>query len=198
MTTIFPIVEGHGERRAAPLLIRRIASEICGIHAAQVVEAYRVPKTRMLADQPVELQRAVHFGALMIRHGGGSGAVLVILDADDDCPVELASRLGSAIAREDVATAVVVANREYEAWFLAAAESLRGHRLVRDDCQTAQAPEIIRDAKGWLAGHVLAPGASYRSTIDQVALTARLDIVEARRARSFDKLCRTVCAIVHA
>lgn len=193
MITIFPIVEGHGETQAVTLLIRRIAEEICLGVSAHVAEAYRVPKTRMLADDPSDLRRAVQLGALKIRDGGGGGAVLIVLDADDDCPVELADRLATVIARPDIEIAVVIADHEYEAWFLAAAESLRSHRKVRKDCRSAEAPEAVRHAKQWLANHVLLPNAGYRETIDQVALTARLDLVEARRARSFDKLCRTVC-----
>jgi hypothetical protein len=45
---------------------------------------------------------------------------------------------------------VVFANREYEAWFLAAAESLQGKRGFEFEKTPAFEPERLRNAKGWL------------------------------------------------
>ena len=59
---------------------------------------------------------------------GPSGGILVLLDADDDCPAELAPTLlnRARSARPDCRVSVVLANREFEAWFLASAQSLAG------------------------------------------------------------------------
>src|SRR6266545_5835080 len=81
-------------------------------------------------------------------------------------------------ARADLRTAVVIANREKEAWYLAAIESLRGSRGIPEDALTPADPEAIRGAKGWLAR---AMGRSYSEVTDQPALSARFDLDLARR-----------------
>jgi len=87
---------------------------------------------------------------------------------------------------------VVLANREYEAWFLAAAGSIAGFRGIDDDVLAPDDPESIRDAKGWLTQR-MALGRSYREVRDPPALTARMDLQQARlRASSFDKMWRAV------
>ena len=43
---------------------------------------------------------------------------------------------------------VVMAQREYEAWFLAAIESLCGQRGIVSDALYPQDPEQVRGAKG--------------------------------------------------
>ncbi len=198
MIAIYPIVEGHGEVHAVPVLFRRVAAEICDRHDVTVLQPHRVPRGRMVAQEPRDLLRAVELGALKISQTGISGLILVLLDADDDCPAELGPCLLRQISRADVAAGVVVANREYEAWFLAGAESLRRHKNVSDAAVAPPDPEAIRGTKKYLERHVLVPGAVYRETIDQPALTAVLGLEEARAAPSFDKLCRDLCKFLLA
>ena len=83
---------------------------------------------------------------------------------------------------------MVLANREYEARFLAAAQSLDGQRGFRLDPADGVDPEVPRDAKGWIGLRMA--GGAYREITDQPALTARMDLNQARaRSRSFRKLC---------
>lgn len=87
-----------------------------------------------------------------------------------------------------------MAKREYEAWFLAGAESIAGKRTLPRDLQSPADPETIRDAKGWL-GNRMARG--YSETVDQPALSALVDLDMAQsRSRSFDKLVRSVAALL--
>jgi len=116
-------------------------------------------------------------------------AALVLLDADDDCPMALGPQL---LARARNATqlpvAVVLAQKEYECWLLGAKESLRGTRGIRDDCVSPAAPEAIRDGKGHLSRNMLA-GRTYLPVDDQAALTAVMDITSAASScPSFNKL----------
>lgn len=196
MIGIYPIVEGHGEVRSVPELIRRVLWEVFEFYEFEVISAHRLKRGQMIANESQELLRAVQLGVSKIRQSYDGGLVIVILDADDDCPAEIGPELHGRIAREDVSTSVVVAQREYEAWLLASADSLADHRRVRDDAATPDNPEQIRDAKGHLERNVLAAGEHYSPTIDQQALTAIFDIVQARTAASFDKLCRDIGAIV--
>ena len=111
----------------------------------------------------------------------------MLLDADDDCPARLGPHLHQRAvnARPDVPVPVVLANREYEAWFLAAASSLAGLRHFPSMMVGPQDPEAIRGAKEWLTRQ--RPGLPYKETADQVALSALIDLAEARRnAPSFD------------
>jgi hypothetical protein len=180
------IVEGHGEVDSAPLLLRRILRELAPALSPSILTPHRVSRGQIIKEEG--LQRAIEF---MARKVGNEGRILLLLDADDDLPCVLGPRL-LALARgfrPDRDISVVVAKREYEAWFLTAAESLRGRRRLPEDLAPPSAPEAIRDAKCWLSQH---KPDGYRETIDQPALTSIFDLTMARRADSFDKLFREV------
>ena len=123
------------------------------------------------------------------------GLILVLLDADRDCPAETAPELlrRARRARSDRNIRVVLANCEYEAWILAAAESVAGKCNLRPDISSPPDPESIRDAKGWLTAR-MASSKRYRPPKDQVSLTASFDLAAARSSPSFDKLWRDVTA----
>ena len=90
----------------------------------------------------------------------------------------------------------MLAQREYEAWFLAAADSIAGRRGIQDDIAAPNDAEAIRDAKGWLTSRMPA-GRAYKETRDQPALTSLFDLSTARRgAPSFDKMWRTVTQLL--
>ena len=118
---------------------------------------------------------------------------MVLLDADDACPAKLGPVLldRAVAARPDRDIRVVMAKSEYEAWFLAAADSIVGRRGIRPLGDRPSEPESVRDAKGWLTTR-LPSGRSYRETLDQPALTEIFDLDAARAAPSFDKLWRDV------
>jgi len=192
MTTILPIVEGHGEVAAVPLLIRRIAAEFRPEAALAVARPLRSGRDSLV--QPDGVERAVELAARQTRPGDG---ILVLLDADDDCPRDIAEQLirRARQQRMDRNIRVVLANREFEAWFLAAASSLRGKRGLRGDLESPADPEAIRDAKGWLTRNT--PGGhSYKPTIDQAALVQLFDLKQALSARSFQKLVKDVIELI--
>ena len=90
----------------------------------------------------------------------------------------------------------MLARREYEAWFLAAADSIAGHRGLQSEITAPIDAESIRDAKGWLTSH-MPQGRAYKETRDQPALTSLFDLAMARRrASSFDKMWRTVTQLL--
>jgi hypothetical protein len=188
---ILPIVEGHGEVTAVPILIRRIVAQYAPDVYAHVGQAIRVKRTALV--QPGGVERTVELAARQTTQADG---ILILLDADDDCPQEVAEQLlaRAKAARPDRAISVVAANREYEAWFLAAARSLRGKRGLAEDLEPPPDPEAIRDAKGWLASRTT-QGFSYKPTIDQPALTNLFDLEQAYAARSFRKIVKDVIAL---
>jgi len=117
--------------------------------------------------------------------------VLLLLDADDSCPAHLGPELVGRVqgVLPDHSISVVLANREFEAWYIGAAESLNGYRgLAVNADDLVVLPEVPRDAKGWL-GSRMASG-SYGETTDQPAFAARMSLEQAQeRCRSFQKLC---------
>ncbi len=189
--TIVCIVEGDGEVRALPVLLRRLAQAL-GIHDLVIPAPIRVHRDQFLR-RTEEFERKLLLAAAKAQ----GGTVLVVLDADDDCPVTLAQDI-LARGQQFVQAAslhVVLPNREYEAWFLAAAESLAGKRGLRQDIAAPDQPDNIRNAKGWLSERI--PGGRYHEVSDQAALTAQFDVELARiRSRSFRKLSESLGGVL--
>lgn len=186
------VVEGHGEVKAAPVLFRRIGHDIDPSVNLEVLQPIRRSRGG-LVNGPGELERAVELAALKARPQGG---VFVLLDSDDDCPAELAPQL-LARARSaglGLPVSVILPQREFEGWFLAAAESIRGKRGLPPDLTGPQNAEDIRGAKGWIRERMR--GRVYSETIDQPALAAIFDLNQARSASSFDKCYRELQALI--
>jgi hypothetical protein len=186
------IVEGHGETKALPILLRRIAFETCPECGLAIPHPIRVPRSKLL--KAGELERHVELAAEKV---APNGAVIVLLDADDDCPAQLAPELlnRARAARPDVPLCVVLARREFESWFLAAASSLGGHRGLPAGLEPPANAELIRGAKEWL-GERMAVG-RYSETVDQPALTQSFDLAAARTSPSFDKFYREVSQLLN-
>jgi hypothetical protein len=186
------VVEGHGDFKAAPILFRRIGYDIDPSILLDVQQPIRRPRSS-LVHAPGELERAVELAALKARPRGG---IFVLFDSDDDCPAELVPPLlaRAKLAGMGLSVSVILPQREFEGWFLAAAESLRGRRGLPADLAPPRDPEGIRGAKGWLRdrmrGHV------YSETIDQPALAAIFDLNQARAAKSFDKCYRDLRLLI--
>lgn len=185
--TISSIVEGHGEVSALPVLLRRIGVWRSPGEALDIRHPIRTHRDRFL-NRPAEFQRQLILASRQVRN---TGWVLVLLDADDDCPAELGAtlqkRIGDTLPRARVS--VVLANREFEAWFLGAGASLNGRRGLELAAQDLNIePEGPRNAKGWLKERMTS--GQYGETTDQPAFAALMDLEEAyRRCRSFRKLC---------
>lgn len=182
------IVEGHGEVASVPILARRLLGRFmitCDLHPPIRVRRPTIVKSG-------ELERHVD---LIGDKVGPGGKILILLDADDDLACELGPSLLARAerTRPDRAIGVALAVKEYEAWFLAAAASLRGLRGLPDHLEPPPEPERIRDAKGWLGRQMSVP---YSPPLDQPALTSRFDLAAARTAASFDKFVREFARLV--
>lgn len=187
MTKIACIVEGHGEVTSLPLLIRRLAEWRSEAAWVDVERPIRVKRDRFL-NRDEEFRRYLLLAA---EKSGPEGWLLILLDADDDCPVELAKKIieraYSLLPTHKIST--VIANREYEAWFIASAASLNGSRgLLIDPIDLVHDPDLPRDAKGWIGERM--KGNTYGPTTDQPAFTQIMDLqIAHERSRSFRKLC---------
>ncbi|WP_053845830.1 DUF4276 family protein [Paracidovorax avenae] len=187
MIPIASIVEGDSEVIALPLLLRRLAGELEPAVAVQPLPPIRVRRDRFIQRED-EFRKQLLLAAAK---SGEQGWILVVLDADDDCPAQLGQQL-LARAQKYVPhrrISVVLANRELEAWFIAAASSLQGARGFAVEVDELVEAEIPRDAKGWMRRHM--KGGVYREILDQPAFAARIDLQQAKdNSRSFRKLCK--------
>ena len=183
-----PIVEGHGEQKALPLLIRRIFVETSPLTFPIVNPPIRVKSGSFLND-PDYFGKYVSYAADKAAQAGGE--VLILLDCEDDCPATLGPSLLARAknVRSDVPTTVVLAHREYETWFLAAAESLRGCGGLSANLSPPANPEAIRGAKEWLGRHM---DQSYDPIIHQAAFTARFDLTQAKNVPSFARFVEKI------
>ncbi|MCV7199839.1 DUF4276 family protein [Mycobacterium angelicum] len=185
------IVEGHGDVDAIPVLIRRIA-ELHEIFDTVILRPFRVNRSRF-NEKFDDFERALRYLSQ------NSHVIAVVLDADDDCPRDLCSNLRLR-AREIVKhlpVSIVAANKEFEAWLLAAIESLRGRCGVRTDAVCPSNVEEIRGAKQRV--EAMMDNRIYSETVDQVKLAANMDLRIARQnSRSFDKFVRDIKGVLGA
>lgn len=190
---LIPIVEGQSEVESAGVLLRRMI-QAEGASEIDVARPFRVKRNKVVREE--ELENALKQST---RARAGAAAVLVLLDADDDCAAELAPKL-EARARHAIAlpVAVVLAETEFESWLLGAKESLRGVRGIAQDATAPPDPQQIRDAKGRLSANMTG-NRRYIPVDDQPALVAAMDLTSAaQRCSSFAKLTRAVRALIDA
>lgn len=189
---IAPIVEGHGEAESMLLLLNRIWYELVGEGSLDVIRPIRHPRSQLVKESG--LRRAVQLAARKLSTKARSvrprhSLILILIDADQDCPVSIASELkrwaDAEAPNHEIAS--VVAHVEYETWFVAAASSLKEYLSFGPE--EAKEPEAKRLGKAWVQSHFRI--GRYSETADQPRLTAMMDLTLCRRGSpSFDKLCR--------
>ena len=180
---IVPIVEGHGEYKAVPVLLHRMAEDRQVYHL-KVNQPIRV-KASSFFQRREEFCRYVQLAAN--KAAQGNGLVLILMDCEDDCPAELGPSLleRAKEARSDVQYLCVLAHREYETWFIAAADSLAGYSGLKTDLSSLLNPESRRDAKGWLTENM--PNDTYEPIRHQAKFTAQFSFEQAETVPSFKR-----------
>lgn len=167
---------------AAPILLRRLAAEMFGKHDLAVLRPFRLPRTKVEIEK--ELKRALQFGASRLHSVPGPSMILILVDADEALPCLLAPKLMARASRYGIDVACVLANPEFETWFVAAAPSLFVDVVAGE---APRNPEGQRARKKWIKDRL----GGYSETIDQPRLAAAMDLALCReRSPSFDKLCR--------
>lgn len=185
MKRIHAIGEGHGDAMAMPSLLWRILRHLDRQDRWLVNKMVaRLPRSQLVQEASASPHRTARVDglekALGLARAARADALVILADADDDCPATFGASAMSLIG-ERLPAAVVMAVREFEAWLLhtfPVAERER-HEIGRID--------EIRDAKGALAKMV--PG--YKPTMHQQELVRRIEVDDLRtRSPSFDKLVR--------
>jgi Domain of unknown function (DUF4276) len=184
---VYPIVEGHGEVQATPVLLRRL---LAAADCRNVSVGRPIRRTQSQLRSKEGIQASVSLALLQPE----CAAVVILFDGEDDCPKQLAARVRSWALEVAQGTPcdVVIAYREYETWFLAALESLRGQYGIPKNATAPANPESKRNAKGTLEEFMPVERA-YSETGDQPSMSAVFDMGLAyRRNRSFRKLVKAV------
>ncbi len=214
MKRLVLFVEGPGDIKAAPILVKRLLTEMNAWDCVSLdTRPFRVGGVNKLLRDNCRLWIR-WLGAAARRPN--IGGVLLLLDGDARridgkrfCAARIAKRLAREATRaragELFSVAVVFACQEYESWLIAAVESLGGKPL--DDGRPGVRPGTVppekdlelgpRDAKAWL-GAVMPGG--YSPTKDQAGLTQAVDLdqIRNRPIRSFRRLESAVAQLVTA
>lgn len=203
---IATIVEGHGEVKAFPELIRRIANDIDPGFYPVITHPHRVPGLmpprnserinsknleRNTLARHTELARAVELAARKI---AGRGGIIILCDCEDHCPAEEGPVLleWAKKARSDTPVSVILATREYETWFMASAESIANQHGLAPGLAPPENVEAIRGAKEWLSRR-MPRNQPYHEMTHQEELTKLFDMQAARhRSKSFDRCYRKI------
>lgn len=179
------IVEGYGEVSAVPVLLRRLLVAADRMDVV-VNRPIRQKQSQLLSKD--SLGKAIQ----LAMYKPGCSGILVLFEEEDGCPKELGPQLTGWIQEKagNFPVALVLAHREYEAWFLAALESIKGKRGIRHDSLFNSNPESIRDAKGTIED-LMPKNRSYHETTDQAAFSELFDMRLAyRNSRSFRHLVK--------
>ncbi len=161
---IVPIVEGRGEVEALPILVRNWLHHrrYRNVEVDLAGPVWTNGKGNIqVAYDGVNGRGVEHYVSLALLRQ--PDVILILLDADDDCPRTIASALrarAKAAAPTGCPIGVVVAKREYEAWFLAAFPSSRFRdALLKNGCNLTRRSlprntdiEKIADCKRYVAG----------------------------------------------
>jgi hypothetical protein len=197
---IVPIVEGRGEVAAVPILLRNWLRfrRYRNVEIDFDGPVFAGGKGTLAAAHDRARRRGVeHYVHLALLRQ--PDVILVLLDADEDCPVTLGGGLlarARTLVPANYPIGIVVAKREYEAWFLAAFPSTRfrqalaelGFPLPRQSLPRGTDVEAIADCKKEVARLLGLKKSS--PTQHQPTLTGCLTFTRgmSRRSRSFRKL----------
>ena len=192
------IVEGDGEVTAAPALLSLALQQF------QCFDIFpRQPAINAHGGGNLTCAGGLERFLELAYRAPDCEAVLVLIDSEGDCPKELARKLVARIQVKGARrpTAVVVAHRMYEVWFVASASSLNGlvlgSRTMGNDLEIPAEPESIKDPKWWIENRM--KPRQYKETEDQLVLTRKIDFELAKaNSRSFRRLLHAIEELITA
>jgi hypothetical protein len=198
---VAPIVEGHTEAECVERLLQRVWTELLvSTERLQVLQPSRGKRDALIDAKRADLSEKVKeaFARLNRRMrrdpATGRGFLLLLLDAERDCPAELAPCLVGEMrqARGDADIACALAKRMFENWIVAGASTLAGVHGLPNSLPARHQPEA-RSGTAWLETQLRSktPRRKYKKTVDAKVFVQHMNLVESRaNCPSFDKLCR--------
>jgi hypothetical protein len=208
---IVPIVEGHTEQGCIERLLQRIWRELLGqTERLQVEEPIRRPRDQLAHPNGLVLTGTMSIALIKLRSKAKKDTqarplVLILLDAEGDCPKALAPRLLD-VARKalpaDVPVSCVLAKRMLENWIVAGASALEGVNGLPDNLKDklpARGQFEDRSGAAWLEAQLRSQNKTrkYSKTDDAKEFVREMALQECRaNAASFDKLCQVLEAVL--
>lgn len=199
---IVPIVEGQTEQDCCvERLLHRVWGELLGRpERLQVVEPFRGRRDALVQPDGMVLTDTIQKAFLKLRRKAHKDAqarllLLILLDAEGDCPAELAPRLlavGRKILPPAVPVSCVLAKRMFENWIVAGASVLPGVNGLPDSLPTQNQFEVGSGAK-WLDDQLRRKNKArkYKKTVDAEVFVCSMSLQECHaNSPSFRKLCR--------
>jgi len=198
---IVPIVEGQTEQGCVERLLHRIWQELlCRPERLQVVEPFRSHRDELVHLNGVVLTDTVRKAFVKLKAKVKKDAeaqllVLILLDAEGDCPATLARHLldiGRKALPADIPVSCVLAKRMLENWIVAGASTLAGVNNLPDSLPARDQFED-RSGAAWLEAQLRSKSKArkYKKTADAETFVRMMALQECRdNAPSFDKLCR--------
>lgn len=177
MPTLALVGEGKGEVSALPTLASRVlhAEGVSDWHVRR--DIIRIPRGQLVDESQPSPHRPP-------ARRGFDQALVVLVDADDDCPRAFGPP-ALPLFKNRIRGSAVMAVREFETWLVL---SHTPQQLERAGIRNAEAK---RDAKKLL--EKLVPG--YLPTTHQLELTKKINVTALRSvSNSFDKFARDVVA----
>lgn len=194
MKRLLPIVEGHGEIPAVPILIRNILAAQ-GIQDVQPLPAWRKGEYPSVTK---------NFDNIFLAAIKENAPILWVMDFDSkgyDCPAKEAQNLltRAEALRPGWPIEIAFLVKEYETLFLIDEAATR-KVLIDIPAKTAfpQNPEQIRGTKQWLSDQQPS-GKAYKETVHQARITAHLNLDLLReKSADFAHLERSVLKLIDA
>ena len=197
---IAPLVEGHTEVGCVASLLCRVWAELLeASEPLHVLQPSRGNRDTLIDPASPTLGVKINeaFANLtkrVRRDPFGRGMLLVLIDAEKDCPRDIAPRLleEAKKSRSDADIACVLAKRMLENWIVAGASTLAGVNGLPDPLPSRDQFEE-RSGVAWLDTQMRSkkPSRKFRKTIDAKVFVQKMDLAECQtNSSSFDKLCR--------
>jgi hypothetical protein len=198
---IVPVVEGQTEQGCVERLLHRVWHGLLGQpERLQVVEPFRGHRDELVHPNGLVLTITVGKALVKLRSKAQKDPqarplVLILLDAESDCPGTLAPRL-LGVARTalpaEIPVSCVLAKRMLENWIVAGASTLAGLNGLPNPLPARNQFED-RSGVAWLEAALRSQRTTrkYRKTADAEVFVGEMALQECRdNAPSFDKLCR--------
>jgi hypothetical protein len=202
---IVPVVEGQTEQGCVERLLHRVWQELLRRpERLQVVEPFRGRRDQLVHPNGVALTDTVRKAFLKLKARAKKDAdahplVLILLDAEGDCPATLGPRLlevGRKALPAGTSVCCVLAKRMIENWIAAGASTLAGVNGMPDPLQPPDDPESCHGA-GWLDAQLRKRNRSrkYKKTVDAEVFVRAMNLGESEKSSSsFRNLCQKLNA----
>lgn len=206
---IAPIVEGQTESTSLERILQRIWQEILQRpNRLSVIQPNRGTRTQLISNQSDDLARRIQQCQIQLqekhrRQPDASRSILLMLDADDDCPVQIASQLRDRmqrIARPEVLCLCVIPHRMFENWIVAGSSTLGNISGLPENLPSIADVTDVDQLRGvdWLETQIRLHrrGGKYKKTVDAPVFVQRMSLSDCQQySRSFRKLVSELAKI---